>query len=212
MVDDNHVEDVPFPWRIFSKEDIEKDFSKLKEKITKTEIEDINLPYSYFGTTHVLDPYAGWGNRCLGAMASGIDYTGIDSNPGLQKPFQEMMSYFYTNSKITFYSGKSEQVLKSFDMKDIDLIFTSPPYWKNGKLMEKYDECEKDEDLFLKNSLFPLMRIASTHKIKVCLYLNHSLYSKIVGSPKEPTIKLKMYVSSLKPSLDSTFRKTIFCW
>ena len=41
--------------------------------------------YKYFDATNILDPYAGWGDRCIAAMALDINYIGIDSNTHLEK-------------------------------------------------------------------------------------------------------------------------------
>ena len=38
------------------------------------------------GVRHVLDPFAGWGDRCVAALAVGCAYTGIDSNERLAPP------------------------------------------------------------------------------------------------------------------------------
>ena len=44
--------------------------------------------YKYFNANTVFDPYAGWGDRCLAAMATDIDYIGVDSNKNLEKSYK----------------------------------------------------------------------------------------------------------------------------
>ena len=39
----------------------------------------------------VLDFSAGWGGRCLGAMAYGIPYVGIDANKNMEKSYADMI-------------------------------------------------------------------------------------------------------------------------
>ena len=50
--------------------------------------------YKIFNATAVLDPFAGWGDRCVAAMSMGIDYTGIDSNINLKEYYEKMIDFF----------------------------------------------------------------------------------------------------------------------
>jgi 16S rRNA G966 N2-methylase RsmD len=95
--------------------------------------------YQYFKATHVLDPFAGWGDRCIAAMAYGIHYTGIDSNINLEPCYDNMISFFqpYTDSAIQMHY----QNMADIDWSDVpyDLIFSSPPFWDDrGRLFDVY--------------------------------------------------------------------------
>jgi 16S rRNA G966 N2-methylase RsmD len=95
--------------------------------------------YRYFNATKILDPYAGWGDRCLAAMALDLDYVGIDSNKKLKKPYKKMIKKYPSKSKVKIYNKKSELILSSSELNkqnspikksDFNLIFTSPPFWR----------------------------------------------------------------------------------
>ena len=87
----------------------------------------------------VLDPCSGWGDRLLGAMASGIqEYTGIDPNeclhPNYQKMIQLLKQYMPMNNdaaKIDMIEDKMENV--NFKKLHYDLVYTSPPYFDYEK-------------------------------------------------------------------------------
>ena len=40
--------------------------------------------YKFFNANTVLDPFSGWGDRCIAAMSMNVDYTGCDSNDNLR--------------------------------------------------------------------------------------------------------------------------------
>ena len=43
--------------------------------------------YRLFGARSVADPFAGWGDRCIAAMALRLRYLGADSNVNLRNPY-----------------------------------------------------------------------------------------------------------------------------
>lgn len=132
------------------------------------------MVYKYFNAKKVLDPYAGWGNRCLAAIALNIDYIGIDSNSNLTYCFEQMINFFSYTSNISFINDYSENV----ETKDVDLVFSSPPFWNNKKLLEKYPMCETNIDIFFDKSLCSLF--TKYHKkIPIALYINNILYDKL---------------------------------
>lgn len=73
----------------------------------------------------VFDPFAGWGDRALAAIASEqvVSYTGIDCNPLLKEGYQQI-------SKLDPKVNLSIQSITDYEGKEqYDLIFTSPPFW-----------------------------------------------------------------------------------
>jgi hypothetical protein len=83
--------------------------------------------------TGILDFSAGWGGRCLAAMALGIPYIGIDANVGLRVPYERMIRAYQPDADVTMVFKPSETV--DFSKFKYDLIFTSPPYF----MIEKYE-------------------------------------------------------------------------
>lgn len=75
----------------------------------------------------VLDFSAGWGGRCLGTMAYGIPYIGIDANQKMEKTYSEMISLVKPVEDVTMIFKPSETV--DFSKFKYDLVFTSPPYF-----------------------------------------------------------------------------------
>ena len=113
--------------------------------------------YCVYKPKTVLDFSAGWGGRCLACMAMNINYIGFDTNTNLRKPYTEMIKSFPTDSDIEIYFQDSSKA--DFSKFDYDFVFTSPPYYKNNKPLEKYQEMEvyKTEDEFYENFLIPVI-------------------------------------------------------
>jgi len=81
----------------------------------------------------VLDFSAGWGGRCLGAMAYGIPYVGIDANKNMEKSYSDMIRMAKPEASVKMIFKPSETV--DFSKFKYDLIFTSPPYF----MLEEYE-------------------------------------------------------------------------
>jgi 16S rRNA G966 N2-methylase RsmD len=164
--------------------------------------------YKYFGATHILDPYAGWGDRCLAAIALGIKYTGIDSNPNLQLPFKNMIDFFFSGNAndVTMINDYSENII--LDNISYDLIFSSPPFWNEDFLVECYAGCSDKYQDFLSKSLIPLIKHGINKKIRVCLHLPLIMYqdiSKVYGEPLDIII-------INKTSRAKIGRDRVYCW
>lgn len=142
--------------------------------------------YKFFNAKKVLDPYSGWGDRCLGAIALDIEYIGIDSNPDLKSCYNNMMKFLGDNdlgsSKCKFISSKSEDIIENVVSEfQPDLIFSSPPFWdKKKRIIEKYNNCENDYQVFFDTSLSLIIGVCIEYKITLCLYINEMMYDEIV--------------------------------
>jgi hypothetical protein len=93
-----------------------------------------------YGAKSMLDPCAGWGGRCLGAMSRDVDYTGFDTNPDLIDCFKSMIDLIgnKTDSKVSFICGDTSKHI--IPKLSFDMVLTSPPYWKSSNtLLEKYE-------------------------------------------------------------------------
>lgn len=85
-----------------------------------------------FNAKTVLDPFAGWGDRLLGAMSSNVDiYTGIDPNSCLHPAYRKMIDLF--TPYISNQNIKIEMIKSGFEnyqpQREYDLVFSSPPYF-----------------------------------------------------------------------------------
>lgn len=166
--------------------------------------------YKYFNAKNVYDPYAGWGDRCVGAMALGINYIGCDSNKRLKPCFDKLINFFdeYSYSeKIEIYFQKSETLKIP---RNTDLIFTSPPFFsEKGILIEEYDETEIDYLTFMKESLIPLFK---NNSIWICLYIPKNMY-KVLKKSVGPC-KLKLTFDVRKNNMNGKISNSniIYCW
>lgn len=134
--------------------------------------------YRYFGATTVFDPFAGWGDRCLAAMALDINYIGVDSNRALFEPYKQMIRFYPHTGRIRLFCKPVETV--DATKHDFDLIFTSPPFWKKGSLVENYGGMtEKNYRDFLENILIPLIMLGQRRGVPVCLYIPSEMANDI---------------------------------
>ena len=119
---------------------------------------------TYKPRTAVLDFSAGWGGRCLGAMALGIPYIGIDTNKDLRPAYERMAneldpeSNSKSNPKVTMRF--QDAAATDFSRFKYDMVLTSPPYFKTVRPIEGYAHMPdyKDRADFNARFLFPVIR------------------------------------------------------
>ena len=162
--------------------------------------------YRYFEATQVFDPYAGWGDRCIAAMASDIDYIGVDSNKKLKASFRNMIKTFDTEAVVTIISRKVENT--NYKKFDFDLIFTSPPFWQDNVMVECYNGSEDNYEDFLDNSLFPIMDEGLERDIWVCLHLPLGMYEDVKKKfgPARKIIRINKNTRNIN-NIDK-----VYCW
>lgn len=81
---------------------------------------------SEFRATRVLDFSAGWGDRCIGVMAKGVEYIGIDSNIELEEAYTQMAERFRIHPQMLFQPAETVDFTS---LPTYDMILTSPPYF-----------------------------------------------------------------------------------
>lgn len=104
----------------------------------------------------VLDFSAGWGGRCLGAMAYGVPYVGIDANNKMEVSYKQMIATVDPNADVTMIFKPSETV--DFSNINYDLVFTSPPYF----MLEEYERMPQygSKEGFLEKFFRPVVQSA----------------------------------------------------
>lgn len=77
----------------------------------------------------VLDPFSGWGDRSIGALASPrvLSYDGVDCNTALVPGYTRLTQTLDQNHKIQFHITPWQCFVAP--RREYDLIFTSPPYF-----------------------------------------------------------------------------------
>lgn len=118
---------------------------------------------TYQPRTAVLDFSAGWGGRCLGAMALGIPYIGIDTNTDLRPAYERMVKELDSDSKVTMRF--QDAAATDFSKFKYDMVFTSPPYFKTVRPIEGYAHMPHYADRadFNARFLFPVVRKTYAH-------------------------------------------------
>jgi RNase H-fold protein (predicted Holliday junction resolvase)/tRNA1(Val) A37 N6-methylase TrmN6 len=114
----------------------------------------------------VLDFSAGWGGRCLGAMALGIPYIGIDTNVDLRPAYERMIKELDPSSLRAAVSMHfQDSAATDFAKFRYDMVFTSPPYFKTVKPIEGYAHMPDYNDRadFNARFLFPVIRNSYAH-------------------------------------------------
>jgi hypothetical protein len=115
----------------------------------------------------VLDFSAGWGGRCLGAMALGIPYIGIDTNKDLRPVYERMVQELDPSpslrDKVTMRF--QDAAATDFSKFKYDMVLTSPPYFKTVQPVEGYAHMPHYADRadFNARFLFPVIRKTYAH-------------------------------------------------
>jgi len=157
---------------------------------------------TYQPRTAVLDFSAGWGGRCLGAMALGIPYIGIDTNKDLRPAYERMVkeldsdsnSKSNSNSKVTMRF--QDAAATDFSRFKYDMVFTSPPYFKTVKPIEGYAHMPnyKDRADFNARFLFPVVRSTYAHLARggtYALNIPDDMYDEIKAAGILPPLLAK---------------------
>jgi DNA modification methylase len=111
--------------------------SNFRPTVSKAIIEQ----FSDGGDT-VLDFCAGFGGRLLGALALDRNYIGIDPSESQIKANQQMFNAIqhYTKCKVKFIQGCAEEIMPQMETTSANLIFTSPPYFKQEKYNKELNQ------------------------------------------------------------------------
>ena len=147
----------PFDYWTNHKQQVIEEFERTKKEITIKELNEFlytkvigcNTFKAYlltgvskkFRSCQVLDFSSGWGDRLIGALASGIEYTGVDPNTDLFEGYSQILHTFgagtlIADSPLTYKNlwNTYQLINEPFQTADLgtntfDLVFTSPPYF-----------------------------------------------------------------------------------
>jgi hypothetical protein len=118
----------------------------------------------FFKVKRYLDPSAGWGDRLIGAIAHGCEYTGVDPSNCMNPIYYQMIKELVPENKQSKYqiikSGFEDVEIKSNHYEHYDFVFTSPPFFDfelyekdKGQSVEKFSTLDR----WLSGFLFPLI-------------------------------------------------------
>lgn len=115
-----------------------KDFNKCSnifKSYTMHSSSNIQTFIKTYNIKSIGDPFAGWGQRMLGATSLNCDYFGCDINKEQINNLNNMYQFIKTNCNVT-----SNVTLYGQDSSTVDLsntkytaIFTCPPYWNSER-------------------------------------------------------------------------------
>jgi hypothetical protein len=142
-----------------------------------------------------LDPTAGWGDRLRVAIASGVEYVGVDSNTSMKSAYDAII-----DDKAKGDTKKYKVISDKFQNAKLtgkfDLVFTSPPFFT----VEVYENMTdwKDIEDFMEDFLRPLLKKSNDHLKKgghIVLYIEDRPEAAFIDIMKE-------YVKTELPSLE----------
>lgn len=141
-----------------------------------------------------LDPTAGWGDRLRVAIASDVEYVGVDSNSSMQSAYKNIIDA-EGNSNHIKYQVKEGRFQDTKITGKFDLVFTSPPFFT----VEVYENMTnwKTIEEFMEDFLKPLLSKSYKHLEK-----NGHIVLYIEDRPGNEFIDLmKLYVKEELPGL-----------
>jgi hypothetical protein len=121
--------------------------------------------YEIFNPRLTLDFSAGWGARLLGAMAAGVPYIGIDPNTVTTSDNRRLLAtlrglFPHMHFDVMLGAACAEDFLGHQQFENLDLIFTSPPYFNT----EKY--CDQKTQSYLR---YPTRESWYDKFLRVCI-------------------------------------------
>jgi len=145
--------------------------------------------YCMFKPTSILDMTMGWGGRLVGACALDIpNYTGIDLNYNLKKPYEMMCEELNKHSKTKIKLYFQDALTFDYSKIKYDMVLTSPPYY-NIELYSGTKQMTEDEW----NNKFYMPLFEKSYKYlsnggHYCLNIPQSVYNdvavKVLGKAK----------------------------
>ena len=136
--------------------------------------------YCRYKPNSILDPTMGWGGRLVGATALNISkYTGIDLNPELKKPYNEMVKTLKPLTETSINLIFKDALKVDYSKIDYDLVLSSPPYY-NIEIYKGTKEMNKEE--WNNNFYKPLFIKTFAHLKKgghYCLNIPEEVYKNV---------------------------------
>lgn len=156
----------------------------------------------------ILDPFAGWGARLLGALSLGHNYRGYDTNKGMRSAYRLISCFNPFDARAQVTIADSARV--TMPECEYDLVFTSPPYFiENYPHMPKYDSVEH----FWSHLMVPSMKhsyAALRHDRWFCINVNRDMFPQlksIMGRPPDKKITVPLATWKNRP-----YKEYVYCW
>lgn len=155
----------------------------------------------------ILDFSAGWGGRCLAAMACNIPYIGIDANKNLESSYNKMIKMIDSKADVKMVFKPSESV--DFSKFNYDLVFTSPPYFmlEEYEKMPQYGSREAFLDIFFRPVIISAWKNLHSPGY-MALNMPKEMYDAIKDLLPRYTKRIKLAIANRHPT-DAVLGKQI---
>lgn len=172
--------------------------------------------YARLDSKAVLDPCAGWGGRCLGAMSLGISYYGWDTNKSLESAYNGMMALYPSLGEVKMHYEDSAQA--DFSTYRYDTVFTSPPYYVKSQCREIYPGMPEyiSESDFQERFLKPVLKNAWTHLKQgghMALNVPIGMFAFLKSLFGKPTSEIPLFLKKRKGDKNGAkYNEAIYVW
>lgn len=163
--------------------------------------------YDMFDVKTVIDPFAGFGGRMVGAMLRNINYIGIDSNVELKPDYERLLADFADECSSTVKLYFQSSLDFDFSKVKYDMVFTSPPYYNIEQYAHqpKRTVTEWDDFYFsVFNKIWENLPQGGTFAINV----NDKIFKKVLLPLfDEPNFEFK-----LKKKQKGAYTESVYIW
>jgi len=172
--------------------------------------------YHKYRPTTIMDPFCGFGGRCVAALLLNINYYGVDLNTDLKPAYDKLLADFAnldTTTSATIDIKFQDALSVDYISKTYDMVFTSPPY-ENIEVYKHGEKKSIDEWTLFYNTIFRklwdnLSLSSTTNRGIFAININDKIYNKILvplfGQCGE-IIPLK------KSSKNKSYSENIYVW
>lgn len=172
--------------------------------------------YHKYRPTTIMDPFCGFGGRCVAALLLNINYYGVDLNTDLKPAYDKLLADFAnldTTTSATIDIKFQDALSVDYISKTYDMVFTSPPY-ENIEVYKHGEKKSIDEWTLFYNTIFRklwdnLSLSPTTNRGIFAININDKIYNKILvplfGQCGE-IIPLK------KSSKNKSYSENIYVW
>lgn len=134
----------------------------------------------------LFDPCAGWGGRMLGAVACDWNYISCEPNIETYNNLLKIVNFIDKKDNVTIHNQPVEDYLQRNDLKNVDVVLTSPPYFNleiyTGDSNQSYNKFQS-YDSWNNNWLIPLieecLRIINPNGISAWNVMNFKKYDLV---------------------------------
>jgi len=159
----------------------------------------------------ILDFCAGWGGAAVAAAALNIDnYTGIEINFSLKRPYEELKEFLKKKSHTKIDMRFEDALQVDYSVLDYDFVFTSPPYY----FIQKYEnnaiyksKLEMDEKFYIPlfTNTFKHLKPKGIYAINVC----KEVYDNVL----KPLLREANEIFSYKKSKrQNNYEEKVYVW